>query len=102
MIIIQAIDLKNGQCVRLRQGLMEDTAVFSDNPVEMAAQWVAQGARRLHLVDLNGAFEGKPVNAQKPIFAHLAIFLNLVLARLRLGLPSRTAGCRWKNRQVGF
>ncbi|CAB5506947.1 Phosphoribosylformimino-5-aminoimidazole carboxamide ribotide isomerase (EC [Bathymodiolus thermophilus thioautotrophic gill symbiont] len=63
MIIIPAIDLKNGQCVRLRRGLMEDTTVFSDNPVEMAAQWVAQGARRLHLVDLNGAFEGKPVNA---------------------------------------
>ncbi len=63
MIIIPAIDLKDGQCVRLRQGLMEDTTVFSDNPVEMAAQWVAQGAKRLHLVDLNGAFEGKPVNA---------------------------------------
>ncbi|MDC9714812.1 MAG: 1-(5-phosphoribosyl)-5-[(5-phosphoribosylamino)methylideneamino]imidazole-4-carboxamide isomerase [Gammaproteobacteria bacterium] len=63
MTIIPAIDLKNGQCVRLRQGLMEDTTVFSDNPVEMAAQWVAQGARRLHLVDLNGAFEGEPVNA---------------------------------------
>ncbi|WXU00426.1 MAG: Phosphoribosyl isomerase A [Catillopecten margaritatus gill symbiont] len=64
MIIIPAIDLKNGQCVRLRQGLMEDTTVFSDNPVEVAGQWVAQGARRLHLVDLNGAFEGKPINAQ--------------------------------------
>lgn len=64
MIIIPAIDLKDGQCVRLRQGLMEDTTVFSDNPVEMAKQWVDQGARRLHLVDLNGAFEGKPINAQ--------------------------------------
>lgn len=63
MVIIPAIDLKNGQCVRLRQGLMEDTTVFSDNPTEMAAQWVGQGAKRLHLVDLNGAFEGKPVNA---------------------------------------
>jgi phosphoribosylformimino-5-aminoimidazole carboxamide ribotide isomerase len=63
MIIIPAIDLKDGQCVRLRQGLMDDTTVFSDNPVDMAAQWVAQGARRLHLVDLNGAFEGKPMNA---------------------------------------
>jgi phosphoribosylformimino-5-aminoimidazole carboxamide ribotide isomerase len=49
MIIIPAIDLKDGQCVRLRQGLMDDTTVFSDNPVDMAAQWVAQGARRLHL-----------------------------------------------------
>jgi phosphoribosylformimino-5-aminoimidazole carboxamide ribotide isomerase len=63
MIIIPAIDLKDGQCVRLRQGLMEDTTVFSDNPVEIAGQWVAQGARRLHLVDLNGAFKGKPMNA---------------------------------------
>lgn len=63
MIIIPAIDLKDGQCVRLRQGLMENTTVFSDNPLDMAAQWVAQGAKRLHLVDLNGAFEGKPVNA---------------------------------------
>jgi len=63
MVIIPAIDLKDGQCVRLRQGLMEDTTVFSNNPTEMAAQWVNQGAKRLHLVDLNGAFEGKPVNA---------------------------------------
>ncbi|SFV89216.1 Phosphoribosylformimino-5-aminoimidazole carboxamide ribotide isomerase [hydrothermal vent metagenome] len=63
MIIIPAIDLKNGQCVRLRQGLMEETTVFSDSPVEMAEQWVSQGAKRLHLVDLNGAFEGKPMNA---------------------------------------
>ena len=67
MIIIPAIDLKDGQCVRLRQGLMDDTTVFSDNPVQMARQWVAQGARRLHLVDLNGAFAGRPVNAQAVI-----------------------------------
>jgi phosphoribosylformimino-5-aminoimidazole carboxamide ribotide isomerase len=64
MIIIPAIDLKDGQCVRLRQGLMEDVTVFSDSPIEMAAQWVEQGARRLHLVDLNGAFEGEPINAK--------------------------------------
>ena len=63
MIIIPAIDLKDGQCVRLRQGVMEDTTVFSNNPTEMAAKWVSEGARRLHLVDLNGAFEGKPINA---------------------------------------
>ncbi|HIL21493.1 MAG TPA: 1-(5-phosphoribosyl)-5-[(5-phosphoribosylamino)methylideneamino]imidazole-4-carboxamide isomerase [Candidatus Thioglobus sp.] len=64
MLIIPAIDLKNGQCVRLRQGLMDDTTVFSDDPCEMAAKWVNEGARRLHLVDLNGAFEGKPINAE--------------------------------------
>jgi phosphoribosylformimino-5-aminoimidazole carboxamide ribotide isomerase len=64
MLIIPAIDLKDGQCVRLRQGLMDDTTVFSDDPCEMAAKWVGEGARRLHLVDLNGAFEGKPINAE--------------------------------------
>jgi phosphoribosylformimino-5-aminoimidazole carboxamide ribotide isomerase len=64
MLIIPAIDLKDGQCVRLRQGLMDDSTVFSDDPCEMAAKWVSEGARRLHLVDLNGAFEGKPVNAE--------------------------------------
>lgn len=62
MLLIPAIDLKDGRCVRLRQGRMEDTTVFSDDPVEMAARWVAEGARRLHLVDLNGAFLGRPVN----------------------------------------
>ncbi len=63
MLLIPAIDLKDGKCVRLRQGRMEDSTVFSDDPVAMAAQWVEAGARRLHLVDLNGAFEGKPMNA---------------------------------------
>jgi phosphoribosylformimino-5-aminoimidazole carboxamide ribotide isomerase len=61
--LIPAIDLKDGKCVRLRQGRMEDETVFSDNPVEVAQRWVDAGARRLHMVDLNGAFEGKPVNA---------------------------------------
>jgi len=62
MLIIPAIDLKDGQCVRLKQGLMEQATVFSDSPAEMARHWLAQGARRLHLVDLNGAFAGKPKN----------------------------------------
>jgi phosphoribosylformimino-5-aminoimidazole carboxamide ribotide isomerase len=64
MLLIPAIDLKDGACVRLRQGRMEDDTVFSDNPVEMAGRWVEAGARRLHLVDLNGAFAGKPVNGE--------------------------------------
>ncbi len=64
MLIIPAIDLKDGKCVRLRQGRMEDETVFSHKPVDMARQWFEQGARRLHLVDLNGAFEGKPVNGE--------------------------------------
>ncbi|MCK5717089.1 MAG: 1-(5-phosphoribosyl)-5-[(5-phosphoribosylamino)methylideneamino]imidazole-4-carboxamide isomerase [Thiomargarita sp.] len=63
MLIIPAIDLKDGQCVRLKQGRMEDDTVFSSNPVAMAERWINAGARRLHLVDLNGAFAGKPVNA---------------------------------------
>ncbi len=63
MLIIPAIDLKNGKCVRLRQGRMDDETVFSDDPVATAGRWVEAGARRLHLVDLNGAFEGKPMNA---------------------------------------
>jgi phosphoribosylformimino-5-aminoimidazole carboxamide ribotide isomerase len=63
MIVIPAIDLKDGQCVRLRQGRMDDETVFGDNPVEVAGRWVEAGARRLHMVDLNGAFAGKPVNA---------------------------------------
>lgn len=62
MQLIPAIDLKEGKCVRLRQGLMEDATVFSDNPVEMAQKWVDAGAKRLHLVDLDGAFAGKPEN----------------------------------------
>lgn len=62
MLVIPAIDLKDGQCVRLRQGRMEDSTVFSDNPVQTAKHWKDQGARRLHLVDLNGAFAGEPVN----------------------------------------
>ncbi len=62
MLLIPAIDLKDGRCVRLRQGRMDDETIFSDDPVEMAGRWVEAGARRLHLVDLNGAFAGEPVN----------------------------------------
>lgn len=64
MLIIPAIDLKDGQCVRLRQGRMDDSTVFGDDPVAVAGRWVEAGARRLHLVDLNGAFAGTPVNGE--------------------------------------
>ncbi|MEW7980488.1 MAG: 1-(5-phosphoribosyl)-5-[(5-phosphoribosylamino)methylideneamino]imidazole-4-carboxamide isomerase [gamma proteobacterium symbiont of Phacoides pectinatus] len=64
MLLIPAIDLKDGRCVRLRQGRMDDETIFADDPVEMAARWVEAGARRLHLVDLNGAFAGQPVNGE--------------------------------------
>ena len=63
MLVIPAIDLKNGQCVRLRRGDMDDVTVFSDDPVAMARQWMDAGAERLHIVDLDGAVKGKPVNA---------------------------------------
>ncbi|MFA6062667.1 MAG: 1-(5-phosphoribosyl)-5-[(5-phosphoribosylamino)methylideneamino]imidazole-4-carboxamide isomerase [Gallionellales bacterium RIFOXYB12_FULL_54_9] len=62
MLIIPAIDLKDGHCVRLKQGLMEESTVFSEDPAATARHWLDQGARRLHLVDLNGAFAGKPKN----------------------------------------
>jgi phosphoribosylformimino-5-aminoimidazole carboxamide ribotide isomerase len=62
MLAIPAIDLKDGQCVRLRQGDMEDATVFPLDPAAQALHWLAQGATRLHLVDLNGAIAGKPVN----------------------------------------
>ncbi len=63
MIIIPAIDLKEGQCVRLRQGRMEEDTVFSDDPVSVAGRWFDAGAKRLHMVDLDGAFAGEPRNA---------------------------------------
>jgi phosphoribosylformimino-5-aminoimidazole carboxamide ribotide isomerase len=62
MLLIPAIDLKDGRCVRLRQGNMNEATVFSEDPVAMARHWVEAGARRLHIVDLNGARSGKPVN----------------------------------------
>ena len=62
MLLIPAIDLKNGRCVRLRQGRMDDETVFSDDPVAMAGVWVEKGAARLHLVDLDGAVSGVPAN----------------------------------------
>ena len=70
MLLIPAIDLKDGRCVRLRQGDLDDATVFSEDPAAMASRWLEQGARRLHLVDLNGAVAGKPRN-EVPIKAIL-------------------------------
>src|SRR3569832_1542885 len=64
MLLIPAIDLKDGKCVRLRQGRKEDDTVFSDAPVAVADRWEAAGARRLHNLEITGAFTGKPVNAE--------------------------------------
>ena len=63
MIIIPAIDLKDGRCVRLSQGRMDQETVYSENPVEMAKHWESKGAERLHVVDLNGAVQGKPFHS---------------------------------------
>jgi len=62
MLIIPALDIKDGHCVRLKQGKMSESTVYSEDPVAMARHWKAQGARRLHVVDLNGAAAGKPKN----------------------------------------
>lgn len=73
MLLIPAIDLKDGRCVRLKQGDMNQVTTFSDDPAAMAAHWLDQGARRLHVVDLNGAFAGEPRNlsAIKAILAEV-------------------------------
>ena len=63
MLLIPAIDIKAGRCVRLRQGRMEEETVFDDDPVAVAERWVEQGAERLHVVDLDGAVAGHPRNA---------------------------------------
>ena len=81
MQLIPAIDLKNGQCVRLKQGLMEQATIFSDSPAKMAQHWLEQGARRLHLVDLNGAFAGEPKN-----FPAIADILAAVSAHIPVQL----------------
>jgi phosphoribosylformimino-5-aminoimidazole carboxamide ribotide isomerase len=74
MLIIPAVDLKDGKCVRLEQGDMEKSTIFSEAPAKMAAQWAKLGARRLHVVDLNGAVAGKPRNedAVKSIIASIS------------------------------
>jgi len=100
MLLIPAIDLKDGKCVRLRQGRMDDETVFSNDPVEMAGRWVAAGARRLHLVDLNGAFAGMPVNgdairAITAAFPELPIEVGGGIRDERTIAAYLDAGVRW-------
>ena len=64
MLVIPAIDLKDGKCVRLREGKMDEETVFSEDPLSMASSWFSQGAEILHIVDLNGAVEGRPINQE--------------------------------------
>tara|TARA_Y200000002_G_scaffold71099_1_gene55586 strand:+ start:256 stop:978 length:723 start_codon:yes stop_codon:yes gene_type:complete len=73
MIVIPAIDLKNGKCVRLREGKMDEETIFSEDPISTAGSWFSQGAEILHIVDLDGAVEGKPMN-QEIIFSIVAEF----------------------------
>lgn len=86
MLLIPAIDMKDGQCVRLRQGRMDDATVFSDDPLAMAAHWASQGCRRLHLVDLDGAFAGEPRNAA--LVASIAHELGEVPVQIGGGIRS--------------
>ena len=81
MLLIPAIDLKDGHCVRLKQGDMDQSTVFSEDPAAMARRWVDKGARRLHLVDLNGAFAGKPKNdvAIKKILVEVGLEIDVQL-----------------------
>ncbi len=82
MLLIPAIDLKDGECVRLEQGRMQDATVFSDDPAAMAGHWAQQGCRRLHVVDLDGAFAGEPRNA--PVVAQIV--------RAVAGIPVQLGG----------
>lgn len=91
MLLIPAIDLKDGQCVRLKQGDMAQSTVFSDNPGEMARHWLEQGARRLHIVDLNGAFAGEPVN-RDAIFSILQAVQDFSIENDYIDIPVQIGG----------
>ena len=86
MLVIPAIDLKDGKCVRLREGRMDEETIFSEDPLSMADSWFSQGAEILHIVDLNGAVEGRPIN-QDIIFT---IALNFPEKRIQIGAVSYT------------
>lgn len=100
MLLIPAIDLKEGKCVRLRQGRMEETTVFSDDPVAMAGRWVEAGARRLHLVDLDGAFAGKPVNTE--IIRRIAVTFPQVPIQVGGGIRDEETVEAYLNAGVQF
>jgi len=100
MLLIPAIDLKDGQCVRLRQGRMDDSTVFSTDVVATAGRWVNAGCRRLHMVDLNGAFAGQPVNADAvrrvvEAFPDLPVQVGGGIRNLDIAEAYLDAGVRW-------
>ncbi|MEW6140477.1 MAG: 1-(5-phosphoribosyl)-5-[(5-phosphoribosylamino)methylideneamino]imidazole-4-carboxamide isomerase [Thermodesulfobacteriota bacterium] len=86
MIIIPAIDLKDGKCVRLRQGRMDSSSIFNDDPAGQASHWENLGARRIHVVDLNGSIHGAPVN-----LAHVQAIVRAVQAPVQVGGGIRNA-----------
>ena len=101
MLIIPAIDLKDGKCVRLKQGVMADATVFSEDPGAMAAHWVKQGARRLHVVDLNGAAAGKPRN-ESAITAIVAAVGNRIPVQLGGGIRDLDTIERYLDSGIGY
>jgi len=97
MILYPAIDLKDGQCVRLRQGLMDQATVFNTSPADQARLFAEQGFKALHVVDLNGAFEGRSINAEA-----VSAILSSVSIPVQLGGGIRTleAISLWLSRRV--
>ncbi len=97
MILYPAIDLKDGQCVRLRQGLMDQATIFNASPADQARQFAQQGFSALHVVDLNGAFEGRSVNAEA-----VSAILSAISIPVQLGGGIRTleAISQWLGRGV--
>jgi phosphoribosylformimino-5-aminoimidazole carboxamide ribotide isomerase len=101
MLLIPAIDIKDGRCVRLRQGDMDSATVFSEDPVAVARHWVDLGARRLHVVDLNGARSGRPVN--EPVIRRIVEELGAeVPVQLGGGLRDLDTIERYIDGGVGF
>jgi phosphoribosylformimino-5-aminoimidazole carboxamide ribotide isomerase len=101
MLLIPAIDLKDGQCVRLKQGDMDQATVFSEDPAAMARHWLEQGARRLHLVDLNGAFAGKPRN-EEAIKAIIAEVGDEIPVQLGGGIRDLNTIERWLDDGLSY
>ena len=101
MLIIPAIDLKDGRCVRLKQGDMSTATVFSDDPVAMAKHWAAEGAKRLHVVDLNGAVAGRPKN-EKVIRDIIAAVGDDVAVQLGGGIRDLDTIERYLDDGIGY
>lgn len=100
MLLIPAIDLKEGRCVRLRQGNMQDETVFSDDPVAVAQRWFDCGAKRLHIVDLDGAVSGTPAN--KKLIAAIAQKLPDLQIQVGGGIRSEATIQSYLNAGVQF